>query len=70
MAYMATYIGKGQLGQITFVFNFPSYLFLRFFCFTLILKCRGSRILGLGERAVKAFRTLLHLVKPALLNIG
>ena len=34
-------------------YAFPYCLYLEFFCFTLILKCGGLYILGLGGRTVK-----------------
>ena len=61
---------KRQMRLNTFGMPFPSYLYFELFCFALILKWGGLKMLGLGGRTVKARCAIIHLMKPELLHLG
>ena len=53
---------KREMRPNTFGMVFPFLYFFGLFFLALILKCRGSHILGSGGRTLKAGCDLLHLV--------
>ena len=61
---------NGEMRPYTFGIHLPYFIYPEIFCFSSILKCRGSNILILCGRNVKARCALIQFLNPELLHIG